>query len=76
MYIHVYGRQWSPWRVSFDLFLIFQKFIFMGVRRPFLGQNLPQIRNFYTVGKDIRLVGSRKDLGLQMRSLGTFLNVR
>ena len=21
MYIHVYGGQWSPWRVSFDIFM-------------------------------------------------------
>ena len=37
-----------------------------------LGQNLPQIQNFHKVGGDIDLVGSRKDLRLQIRSLGTF----
>ena len=44
--------------------------IYLGVRRPFLGQNLPQIRNLYKV---IRLVGSRKDLRIHMRPLLTFL---
>ena len=56
----------------FRLFLIFQKFIYLGVRRPFLGQNLPQIRDFHKVGGDIRLVESRQDLRFQMRLLGTF----
>ena len=31
-------------------FLIFQKFLCLGVRRPFLGQNLPLIRNCHKVG--------------------------
>ena len=35
IYIHVYGCQWSPWRVPFDFFLTYQKFILLGVRRPF-----------------------------------------
>ena len=41
---------------------MFMNVIYLGVRRPFLGQNLPQIRNFHKVSGDIRLVGSRKDL--------------
>ena len=36
---------------------MFMDVIYLGVRRPFLGQNLPQIRNFHKVGGDIRLVG-------------------
>ena len=51
---------------SLSTFFKFSKIHILGVRRPFLGQNLPQI------GGDIRLVGSRKDLRFQMRSLGTF----
>ena len=39
VYIHVYGCQWSPWKVLL-IFLIFQ---FWAIWRPFLGQNVPQI---------------------------------
>ena len=66
-YIHVYGGQWSPWRVPFDFFY-FSKIPILCVWWTLLGQNLPQIRNFHSVGRDIRLVGSRIDLMLQMKS--------
>ena len=41
---------------------MFMDAIYLGVRRPFLGQNLPQNRNVHKVGGDIRLVGSRMSL--------------
>ena len=30
MYTHVYGVQWSPWRVPFDFFLNFSKISIFG----------------------------------------------
>ena len=57
---------------SLSTFLTFQKFISLDFRRQFLGQNLPQIQHFHKVGGDTRLVGSRKDFRLQMRSQVNF----
>ena len=56
-----------PMEGPFRLFLNFSKNLIFGCFAAILGQTFPLIRNFYKVDGDIRLVGSRKDLRLQMR---------
>ena len=64
MYSHVYGGQWSPWRVPNDFYGFFQKFTF----RPF-GANLRSTfaQNLkFSQSRGGELIGARNDIALKM----------